>query len=84
MSPRVLWPLFGAIQVRVRVTHVSGYVYLCHLIVPRLYRFECECRDGYEGDSCESNIDDCVEHQCGNGGECLDDVAGYSCQCPDT
>ena len=36
---------------------------------------------GFEGDLCETNIDDCVEHECANDGVCIDEIDGYSCQC---
>lgn len=52
---------------------------------------------GYEGDNCETDIDECAEQPCENGGECFErsdpsnweldweisfaDAAGYICQC---
>jgi len=36
---------------------------------------------GYEGDDCETDIDDCASVQCQNGGECIDDVNSYTCEC---
>jgi len=43
----------------------------------------CECDAGYEGDSCETNIDDCDPDPCLNGGICTDGVDSYSCECVD-
>lgn len=30
-------------------------------------RFSCLCAKGFEGDRCETNIDDCVGNECKNG-----------------
>ena len=30
---------------------------------------------------CDVNIDDCESTPCANGGQCIDDVADYSCVC---
>jgi len=43
--------------------------------------YSCHCAAGYEGDRCETNIDDCVEHQCTNNSTCVDLVESYRCQC---
>ncbi|KAI9551727.1 hypothetical protein GHT06_022063 [Daphnia sinensis] len=42
--------------------------------------YTCDCLAGYEGDLCQVNIDECVNHLCVNG-DCLDGVANYTCQC---
>eukprot|EP01045_Picozoa_sp_COSAG04_P007070 COSAG04_NODE_360_length_15920_cov_50.432815_13_plen_1375_part_00 len=44
----------------------------------------CVCDDGYDGNSCENNIDDCEAAPCLNGGVCTDAVASYSCACSGT
>ena len=36
---------------------------------------------GFEGDTCETNIDNCVGIVCGNGGTCVDGVAQSFCHC---
>ncbi|XP_038054990.1 uncharacterized protein LOC119727201 [Patiria miniata] len=41
----------------------------------------CQCVDGFTGAQCETNIDDCQEGLCMNGGTCHDEVAGYRCKC---
>jgi probable HAF family extracellular repeat protein len=46
--------------------------------------YQCTCDDGYEGDNCETNIDDCAPNPCENGGRCDDLVAGYECVCGKT
>ena len=28
-----------------------------------------------------TDVDECVSHQCGNGGSCIDGVNNYSCNC---
>lgn len=45
--------------------------------------FECDCADGWEGQRCETNTDDCALHPCFNGGSCVDLVAGRVCWCVD-
>ena len=47
-----------------------------------LSRFECECRDGFIGETCETNVDDCASNPCMNGGSCRDEVGTYVCSCP--
>jgi formylglycine-generating enzyme required for sulfatase activity len=48
--------------------------------------FTCSCEDGYEsasdGAAC-TNIDDCIDSPCLNGGTCTDGVASYTCECAD-
>jgi len=45
-------------------------------------KFECKCRDGYQGEFCQTNVDDCASSPCRNGGECQDLVGDYECLCP--
>jgi hypothetical protein len=40
----------------------------------------CQCAAGFEGDYCETNIDDCVNNACGTG-TCIDLVGGRTCHC---
>lgn len=42
---------------------------------------ECLCQPGYAGDNCETDIDDCAEVPCKNGGVCTDKVNGFQCDC---
>ena len=44
--------------------------------------FTCDCDDGWEGVTCDENIDDCDPNPCLNGGTCSDQVADFSCACP--
>jgi probable HAF family extracellular repeat protein len=46
--------------------------------------YDCSCDDGYTGETCETNIDDCAPNPCENGGRCDDLVAGYECVCGKT
>ncbi|MBN3285623.1 JAG1B protein, partial [Polyodon spathula] len=41
----------------------------------------CECMPGWNGQNCDTNINDC-HGQCQNGGTCRDLVDGYRCVCP--
>ncbi|KAK3085610.1 hypothetical protein FSP39_006044, partial [Pinctada imbricata] len=43
--------------------------------------FSCRCHYGFEGDTCEHNIDDCVGNACENNGTCIDGPANYTCLC---
>jgi hypothetical protein len=45
--------------------------------------FSCACADGYEGETCEVDIDECADSPCLNGGTCTDGVAAFSCACAD-
>lgn len=42
----------------------------------------CECPSGWEGDACETNIDDCDPNPCQNGAFCTDFLEGFTCTCP--
>lgn len=39
------------------------------------------CPLGFEGDRCETNIDDCVGNLCQNNATCIDHIQAYSCSC---
>jgi hypothetical protein len=43
--------------------------------------FTCACAAGFSGDTCATNIDDCTQGVCENGGACTDLVDAYACQC---
>ena len=47
-----------------------------------VFHFSCECIAGFEGDRCETNIDDCLGNSCQNNATCLDMVEKYKCICP--
>jgi hypothetical protein len=44
--------------------------------------FSCACDDGYSGDFCETDVDDCVGVVCLNGAICQDSVGDFECLCP--
>ena len=37
---------------------------------------------GWEGKTCEDNIDECETNPCLNGGMCMDTPGDYICSCP--
>ena len=41
----------------------------------------CSCPEGFSGENCEININDCTESSCQNGGTCIDGVNMFTCQC---
>lgn len=42
----------------------------------------CVCVNGWTGDDCSENIDDCANAVCFNGATCHDRVASFFCECP--
>lgn len=44
--------------------------------------FRCTCADGFEGESCDINIDDCEDNDCENNSTCVDGINNYTCLCP--
>ena len=43
----------------------------------------CECYSGYEGNECQTDIDECASDPCQNDGTCNDYVDKYNCSCVD-
>lgn len=44
--------------------------------------YHCYCEDGYTGDYCQTDWDECWSDPCLNGATCIDQVADYNCTCP--
>ncbi len=42
----------------------------------------CVCVNGWTGEDCSENIDDCATAVCFNGATCHDRVASFFCECP--
>lgn len=42
----------------------------------------CVCVNGWTGNDCSENIDDCATAVCFNGATCHDRVASFYCECP--
>lgn len=45
------------------------------------HNFTCECMSGYNGLTCETDLNECVSSPCEHNGTCIDHVNGYECQC---
>ncbi|VDK28960.1 unnamed protein product [Anisakis simplex] len=43
---------------------------------------KCLCLNGFTGDHCEINVDDCLNNRCAAGSTCIDGVGKYTCKCP--
>jgi len=43
-------------------------------------KFECDCQEGFEGDTCAININECEFNKCVHG-TCEDKIANYTCNC---
>lgn len=44
--------------------------------------YQCVCVNGWTGDDCSENIDDCASAACHQGSTCHDRVASFYCECP--
>lgn len=44
--------------------------------------YQCQCAEGYTGQLCEININECASNPCFNGGTCFDRLSSYECYCP--
>lgn len=57
-------------------TYLNVYVCPCLCMFLR-----CVCPEGFEGDTCEINIDDCEDNDCENNSTCIDGINNYTCMC---
>lgn len=44
--------------------------------------YNCVCVNGWTGEDCSENIDDCASAACFQGATCHDRVASFYCECP--
>ncbi|XP_039517105.1 neurocan core protein [Pimephales promelas] len=49
--------------------------------LPHGEAFRCFCPQGYAGESCEIDVDDCQSNPCENGGTCIDKEDSFVCVC---
>ena len=43
--------------------------------------YSCVCKEGFTGEKCETNIDECEGVICKNNGTCKDGINSFSCIC---
>jgi hypothetical protein len=43
--------------------------------------YTCDCAAGYDGDNCETDVDDCADAPCLSNGSCEDQVDDFACEC---
>ncbi|CAB3373706.1 Hypothetical predicted protein [Cloeon dipterum] len=43
--------------------------------------YECACLEGFNGRTCDVNIDECSTNMCINNATCIDGIANYTCLC---
>jgi hypothetical protein len=43
--------------------------------------YDCICDDGWAGEVCDENVDECDSSPCQNGGSCTDAIDEYECSC---
>ena len=51
------------------------------VIFTTIDRCVCQCDAGWEGDFCETKIDQCKDNPCENGATCIDHINSFSCEC---
>lgn len=61
-------------------TDVTSFVSPAHR-----QRLECQCREGYGGDRCDTIVNECARSPCATYKLCVPDAstAGFTCQCPE-
>ena len=44
--------------------------------------YSCDCADGFTGNRCESDVDECSSDPCQHLGTCADEINQFTCSCP--
>lgn len=53
-------------------------------VLPNSQTYECDCLEGFSGQHCETNQNDCESSPCLNAGRCIDGVGDFTCDCSGT
>ncbi|KAI5092740.1 neurocan core protein, partial [Silurus meridionalis] len=82
------WWIFGDLRLGASVKQMfrdkNNLTFLClhgGTCLPHDEGFQCFCPQGYTGESCEIDVDDCLSNPCENGGTCIDKVDSFICLC---
>ena len=43
--------------------------------------YKCNCQEGFSGQKCEIEINECDSNPCQNNGHCFDQIGSYKCVC---
>jgi hypothetical protein len=58
-----------------------GTLQCIDLLDTQTTNYKCNCRKGFTGLNCESDINECASDPCRNNGSCVDLTNGFICQC---
>ena len=73
---------FATIELSFRVVCATNYYGpdcsdFCHSATENC----AACREGFTGEFCETNINDCIGVTCSENGVCIDDIDSFRCDC---
>ena len=75
----------GIFLLTVMRRHISQFcsvLFYAGTCINREGTFLCSCEEGFVGENCQTNIDDCNPMPCLNGATCQDKINAFQCICP--